>query len=144
MKKINSHILGLLLLLMIGLGNQSTFGQTPDPSQRGGFVTTAEEYDLGNQAFTPTGFPAPIEIRAVAWFPLIWQRTFSDRNLPSRPPLNLLHWRQLLSGMALRCRSPAYTQLPRLRLFGGPARKPRLHRSFDKRQRHQCARQQRE
>src|SRR4029079_10776857 len=38
-------------------------------SLRGDFATTAEEYDLGNQAFTPTGFPAAVEIRAVVWHP---------------------------------------------------------------------------
>ena len=69
MTKTHSHILGLSLLLILALGNQAAFGQTPDPSLRGTFVTTNEEYDLGNQAFTPTGFPAAVEVRAVVWFP---------------------------------------------------------------------------
>src|SRR5258706_6022691 len=69
MTKIQHYIAGLLLLLFIGLGSQAATAQIPEPSLRGDFATTAEEYDLGNQAFTPTGFPAAVEIRAVVWHP---------------------------------------------------------------------------
>ena len=69
MTTIKRHILALSLLVIIGLGTRGAFAQTPDPSQRGPFATTAEEYNLGDQAFTPTGFPAAVEVRAVVWHP---------------------------------------------------------------------------
>ena len=70
MTKIKSCILTLSLLLALGLGSQAAFAQTPDPSKRGPFTPVAEEYNLGDQAFTPAGFPTPVEIRAVVFHPM--------------------------------------------------------------------------
>src|SRR5712691_3225263 len=69
MKKKNCYIRAGLMLLLVCLVDQTTLAQTPDPSQRGPFATTSEEYNLGDTAFTPTGFPAAVELRAVVFHP---------------------------------------------------------------------------
>jgi hypothetical protein len=43
--------------------------QTPDPGTPGPLAVTREEYDYGTQAFTPTGFPAAVELKASVHYP---------------------------------------------------------------------------
>jgi dienelactone hydrolase len=47
----------------------SVTAQAPDPSVRGSFATTNAEYNLGDTAFTPPGFPAAVELRGVVFHP---------------------------------------------------------------------------
>lgn len=59
---------GLLCLLFVG-GLPRLHAQVPDPSLRGAFATTSAEYNLGDTAFTPPGFPAAVELRGVVFHP---------------------------------------------------------------------------
>src|ERR1051325_2819733 len=43
--------------------------QTPDPGAAGPLAVTREEYDYGNLAFTPTGFPSAVELKASVHYP---------------------------------------------------------------------------
>lgn len=43
--------------------------QTPDPGAPGPLAVTREEYDYGNLAFTPTGFPSAVELKASVHYP---------------------------------------------------------------------------
>lgn len=43
--------------------------QTPDPGTTGPLAVTREEYDYGNLAFTPTGFPSAVELKASVHYP---------------------------------------------------------------------------
>src|ERR1043165_771889 len=43
--------------------------QTPDPGTPGPLAVTREEYDYGNLAFTPTGFPSAVELKASVHYP---------------------------------------------------------------------------
>ena len=63
-------LFAFLVVLMFGSVASPVYAQIPDPSQRGPFATTNQEYNLGDTAFTPTGFPAPVEIRAVVFHPV--------------------------------------------------------------------------
>ncbi len=54
--------------LLLTLGATAS-AQAPDPSLRGAFTTTNAEYNLGDTAFTPPGFPAAVELRGVVFHP---------------------------------------------------------------------------
>jgi hypothetical protein len=43
--------------------------QTPDPGAAGPLAVTREEYNFGNLAFQPTGFPSAVEVRASVHYP---------------------------------------------------------------------------
>jgi hypothetical protein len=43
--------------------------QTPDPGATGPLAVTREEYDYGNLAFTPAGFPSAVELKASVHYP---------------------------------------------------------------------------
>src|SRR5215207_2105098 len=43
--------------------------QTPDPGTPGPLAVTREEYNYGDTAFTPTGFPGAVEVRASVHYP---------------------------------------------------------------------------
>src|ERR1044072_2624733 len=43
--------------------------QTPDPGTPGPLAVTRVEYDYGNLAFTPTGFPSAVELKASVHYP---------------------------------------------------------------------------
>src|SRR5215210_4635203 len=43
--------------------------QTPDPGAAGPFAVTREEYDYGNLAFQPSGFPSAVELKASVHYP---------------------------------------------------------------------------
>ena len=64
----------------------SAAAQSPDPTSPGPFTVVKEEYDFGDTAFTPAGFPAPVEVRGSVHYPL----EFSNG---SRPVLIFLHGR---------------------------------------------------
>src|SRR5215207_3616648 len=43
--------------------------QTPDPGTAGPLAVTREEYDYGNLAFQPSGFPSAVELKASVHYP---------------------------------------------------------------------------
>jgi hypothetical protein len=43
--------------------------QTPDPGTTGAYAVTREEYDYGNLAFQPSGFPSAVELKASVHHP---------------------------------------------------------------------------
>lgn len=43
--------------------------QTPDPGAAGPLAVTREEYNYGDLAFTPTGFPSAVELKASVHYP---------------------------------------------------------------------------
>jgi hypothetical protein len=55
------------LCLFVCFGAASA--QTPDPGTAGPFAVTRQEYNFGNTAFTPTGFPGSVELRASVHHP---------------------------------------------------------------------------
>ena len=63
-------IVGLISLLPVC--NTPVSAQNIDPTLPGPFLFTREEYDFGNTAFTPTGFP-PVELRGSVHYPKNWQ-----------------------------------------------------------------------
>ena len=58
-----------LFLLFAGVGQ--TLAQTPDPGTTGLYPVTREEYNYGNSAFHPTGFPINVELIASVHHPTI-------------------------------------------------------------------------
>ncbi len=64
-----SSLLRSALFAGLSLGPVSALAQPPDPSVRGSFATTNAEYNLGDTAFTPPGFPAAVEVRGVVFHP---------------------------------------------------------------------------
>ena len=57
---------GALLLTLLAVPG---FAQAPDPAATGPHAVTVEEYTQGDTAFTPTGFPAPVEFTAAVFYP---------------------------------------------------------------------------
>src|SRR5215207_10088270 len=43
--------------------------QAPDPGAAGPLAVTREEYDYGNLAFQPSGFPSAVELKASVHYP---------------------------------------------------------------------------
>src|SRR5919107_5255661 len=43
--------------------------QTPDPGTAGPLAVTRAEYNYGDLAFTPTGFPSAVELKASVHYP---------------------------------------------------------------------------
>src|ERR1051325_3614492 len=43
--------------------------QTPDPGAAGPLAVTREEYNYGDLAFTPSGFPSAVELKASVHYP---------------------------------------------------------------------------
>src|SRR5262245_45217958 len=65
---IRKWILTLVACLFIaGSGLPSAAAQ--DPGLPGPFAVTATEYNFGDTAFTPVGFPGPVEVRASVQYP---------------------------------------------------------------------------
>ena len=59
----------LTLFLLLGAGAQTASAQTPDPGTTGSYAVTREEYNYGNSAFRPTGFPISVELIASVHHP---------------------------------------------------------------------------
>ena len=55
-----------LLLCSLALAGN---GPPPDPGDPGPLAVTRVEYNLGDTAFMPTGFPGPVELNAVVYYP---------------------------------------------------------------------------
>lgn len=66
-----THALACLALLFVcgSALNVKVNAQTPDPGAPGPLAVTREEYDYGNLAFTPTGFPSAVELKASVHYP---------------------------------------------------------------------------
>jgi dienelactone hydrolase len=73
MKTVTLHVRLITLLMMAlvvaGAGSTVASAQTPDPGATGPFAVTREEYDYGNLAFQPTGFPSAVELKASVHYP---------------------------------------------------------------------------
>ncbi|HVG28401.1 MAG TPA: hypothetical protein VM864_01640 [Pyrinomonadaceae bacterium] len=53
-----------LMSFLVACCALSAAAQTPDPGTTGPRAVTREEYDYGNLAFQPTGFPSAVEVKA--------------------------------------------------------------------------------
>src|SRR5215207_7005326 len=67
--RIYSLALPLFLLLACGAGARVASAQTTDPGAPGPLAVAREEYNFGDTAFTPTGFPGPVELLASVHYP---------------------------------------------------------------------------
>jgi dienelactone hydrolase len=61
--------LGCLALLLACGAALGVNAQTPDPGAAGPLAVTREEYDYGNLAYTPPGFPSAVELKASVHYP---------------------------------------------------------------------------
>jgi hypothetical protein len=58
------------LALLLACGSALKLrAQTPDPGATGPLAVTREEYNYGDLAFTPTGFPSAVELKASVHYP---------------------------------------------------------------------------
>lgn len=86
MKKQTRALIGLFVLVAGMLPARIAIAQTSDPSLPGPRAVSREEYDFGDTAFTPPGFPGPVELRGSVHYP-------TDLNGPPHPLIVLLHGR---------------------------------------------------
>ncbi|HEX8117822.1 MAG TPA: hypothetical protein VF521_11170, partial [Pyrinomonadaceae bacterium] len=56
-------------ILVAGAAALKVNAQTPDPGTPGPLAVTRVEYNYGDTAFTPTGFPAAVELKASVHYP---------------------------------------------------------------------------
>ena len=56
-------------ILVAGASALKVNAQTPDPGTPGPLAVTRVEYNYGDTAFTPTGFPAAVELKASVHYP---------------------------------------------------------------------------
>ncbi|HJQ30612.1 MAG TPA: hypothetical protein VJ866_00455 [Pyrinomonadaceae bacterium] len=61
--------LSTLALLFACAAALNVQAQTPDPGATGPLAVTREEYNYGDLAFTPTGFPSAVELKASVHYP---------------------------------------------------------------------------
>ncbi|MCA1641768.1 MAG: hypothetical protein LC785_07435 [Acidobacteria bacterium] len=54
----------LTLIFFVAACALTAAAQTPDPGTTGAYAVTREEYDYGNLAFQPSGFPSAVEVKA--------------------------------------------------------------------------------
>jgi hypothetical protein len=57
------------IAVLISASLQTVFGQVPDPGTPGPLSVTREEYNFGDSAFVPSGFPGPVELIASIHYP---------------------------------------------------------------------------
>ncbi len=62
-------IVFLCLFLFLSDGRLRSEAQSSDPTASGPFTVMREEYDFGDTAFTPTGFPSAVELRGSVHYP---------------------------------------------------------------------------
>lgn len=105
----------IVLALVVGLVGASGVASTaaavspPDPGLAGPYPVATTDYGFGDTAFTPNGFPAPVEVRARVYYPSALNGTF--------PLVVFLH------GRHLTCFEPASRQ-PFFEWPCGPGRVP--------------------
>jgi hypothetical protein len=64
------HLIALAFLMFLsGAGVKVASAQTPDPGATGPNAVTREEYNYGDSAFQPVGFPIAVEVRASIHYP---------------------------------------------------------------------------
>ncbi|MBV9924737.1 MAG: hypothetical protein JOZ96_06805 [Acidobacteria bacterium] len=56
-------------ILVVGGAASKVNAQAPDPGAAGPLAVTREEYNYGDLAFTPTGFPSAVELKASVHYP---------------------------------------------------------------------------
>src|SRR5919107_1790973 len=61
--------LACLALLFVCGSALNVKAQTPDPGAAGPLAVTREEYNYGDLAFTPSGFPSAVELKASVHYP---------------------------------------------------------------------------
>src|SRR3954463_14463528 len=90
-----------MLFLLLGGGALRAAAQTPDPGTTGPYAVTREEYNYGNSAFRPTGFPISVELIASVHHP-------TDMTAGPFPLIIFLHGRHATcySGSAATLRWP--------------------------------------
>src|SRR5215208_6729707 len=64
-----THLLAFFALLLACGAALNVNAQTPDPGAAGPLAVTREEYDYGNLAFQPSGFPSAVELKASVHYP---------------------------------------------------------------------------
>src|SRR5215216_6027740 len=64
-----SRTLSCLALLLACGAALNVNAQTPDPGAAGPLAVTREEYNYGDLAFQPTGFPSAVELKASVHYP---------------------------------------------------------------------------
>lgn len=64
-----AYIISTFALLLLLASAQFALAQTPDPGTTGPYAVTREEYNYGNQAFRPVGFPISVELIASVHYP---------------------------------------------------------------------------
>jgi hypothetical protein len=67
--RLRSYLPVFFALSIILTGSQLASAQTPDPGTTGPYAVTREEYNYGNSAFHPTGFPINVELIASVHHP---------------------------------------------------------------------------
>lgn len=68
-RTIKTYSFIIAIAFLVSAAAQTAFGQVPDPGAPGPLAVTREEYNFGDTAFTPSDFPAPVEIRASIHYP---------------------------------------------------------------------------
>lgn len=67
--KTNYPLVLTLLLLFSGQLFQTALALGPDPSDPGPYAVTTTEYNFGDLAFAPSGFPSAVEVRSAVYHP---------------------------------------------------------------------------
>jgi hypothetical protein len=96
----------MTLLLLVSAGARSAFAQ--DPGTPGPLPVTREEYNFGDTAFQPPGFPrggGAARLDSLSNEPAGW--SVSGDRFPAWPSRDLLQRRQRVVAVALRWRKPA-------------------------------------
>ncbi|HKA00296.1 MAG TPA: hypothetical protein VKE70_27485 [Candidatus Solibacter sp.] len=59
----------LAFLIAAAISMTHAWAAVPDPGTTGPLAVSSAEYDFGDTAFNPAGFPGPIELRGVVFYP---------------------------------------------------------------------------
>jgi hypothetical protein len=88
LKRLSPLALSLTVLALVLTDAPLAAAQSPDPTIPGPHSVTREEYDFGDLAFTPTGWPHAIELRGSVHYP-------SDLTGPPYPLIVFMHGRHV-------------------------------------------------
>src|ERR1051326_2960428 len=61
--------LSIVVLITAAISTAPAPASVPDPGVTGTLAVSSAEYDFGDTAFNPAGFPGPIELRGVVFYP---------------------------------------------------------------------------